>query len=105
MTFRGLSSSIELSSWHIAVINFQRRLRYRQTGRFAKILILLSAALKLWTGGAKQRLRVKEESYKPYIEEDFEYVAERFSKPDIGRIGQRVDGAGVGDLANKRVGE
>ena len=56
-------------------------------------------------GGAKQRLQVKEESYKPYIDEDFEYVAERFSKRDLGGIGQRADGAGVGDLANKRVEE
>ena len=37
---------------------------------FSKILILLSAVLKLWTRLAKQRLREQEESCNAYIEEE-----------------------------------
>ena len=42
--------------------------RHRQTSQFAKILIWLSAVSKLWT--KLQRLRVKEEPYTAYIEEE-----------------------------------
>ena len=48
---------------------------------------------------AKQRLRVKEESYKAYIEEELSLrnVAKRFIKPELRGIGQLVHGAGIGD--------
>ena len=42
---------------------------------------------------AKQRLRVKEESYKAYIEEELstsKTVVKKFTKPDLGGIGQQV---------------
>ena len=35
----------------------------------------------------------------------FENVAKRFIKPDLGDIGQQMNGAGSGDLANTRVRE
>ena len=59
------------------------------------------------TEAAKQRLRVKEESYKAYVEEELSLRKRRkkFIKPVLGGIGQQVNGAGIGDLANTRVPE
>ena len=53
---------------------------------------------------AEQRLRVKDESYKAHIEEE---LSLRNSRKEIyqarfGGIGQQVNCAGTGDLANTR---
>ena len=57
---------------------------------------------------AKQRLRVKEESYKAYIEEELSLRKRRKeihqSRP-LRHWWQQVHGAGIGDLANTRVRE
>ena len=69
---------------------------------------LAQCSVEVVDEAAKQRLRVKEESYKAYIEErscHSENVAKRFMKPDLGGIGQQVNGAGIGGLANARVRE
>ena len=64
---------------------------------------LAQCSVELVDETAKQRLRVKEESYRKNCH--FENVAKKFIKPDLGDIGQQVNGAGIGDLANIRVQE
>ena len=56
---------------------------------------------------AKQRLRVKEESYKAHIEEELSLRKRRkeIHQADLGGIGQQVNGAGIGGLANTRARE
>ena len=58
---------------------------------------------------AIQRLRVKEESYKAYIEEELSVTSKtsqrKFTKPDFGGTELQVTGAGIGDLANTFVRE
>ena len=56
---------------------------------------------------ATQRLRVKEESYKAYIEEELSLRKRRkkIIKPAFGGVGQQVNGAGIGDVTNSRVPE
>ena len=75
MTYIEIEDSLRGSCWE----------RHRQTSRFANILIWLSAVSKLWTKLQNSVLRVKEESYKAYIEEELSLrnVAERFIKPEI----------------------
>ena len=67
---------------------------------------LAQCSVEVVDEAAKQRLRVKEESYKAYIEEELSLrnVAKRFMKPDLGGIGQQVN-AGIGGLANTRARE
>ena len=81
--------------------------RHRHTSRFVKILILLSAVSKLWTRlqssvSERRKSRRKRPSKRSC---HFENVAKKFIKPDFGGIGQQVNGAGTGDLANTRVPE
>ena len=57
---------------------------------------------------ATQRLRVKEESYKAYIEEELSLRKRRKDNSSslfFGGVGQQVNGAGIGDVANSRVPE
>ena len=81
--------------------------RHRPTRQLAKILIWLSAVSKWWT---KLRNNVSV-SRKSRIRRawrrncHFENVAKKFIKPDLGGIGQQVNGAGIGNLANTRVRE
>ena len=51
--------------------------KHRQTKQLVKILIWLSAVLNWWTKLRKQRLRVKEESNKAYIEEELSFRKRR----------------------------
>ena len=81
--------------------------RHRQTSRFAKILIWLSAVSKWWTKlrnsvSVWRKSRTRRTSRRSC---HFENVAKRFIKPDLGGIGQQVNGAGIRDLANTRVPE
>ena len=68
---------------------------------------LAQCSVELVDEAAKQRVRVKEESYRPYIEEELSLRKRRkeVHQPDLGDIGQQVNGAGIGDLANTRVRE
>ena len=79
----------------------------RQTRQLAKILIWLSAVSNWWTKlrdsvSVRKKSRTKRTSRRSC---HFENVAKRFIKPDLGDIGQQVNGVGIGDLANTRVRE
>ena len=63
---------------------------------------LAQCSVELVDEAAKQRLRVKEESYKAYIEEE---LSLRKRRKEIHHIGLQVNGVGIGDLANTRVRE
>ena len=76
--------------------------KYRQTIRFVKSLILFSVVLKLWTRlqssiSERRKSRTKLISRKIC---HFENDAKKFIKPNVGSTGQHVNGAGTGDLAN-----
>ena len=62
---------------------------------------LAQCSVEVVDEAAKQRLRVKEESYKAYIEEELSLRKRReeIHQP-LGGIGHQVTGAGIGELAN-----
>ena len=78
--------------------------KHRQTSRFVRTLILLSAVLTLWTRlqSSVSEWRKKRTKLTSRWSCHFQNVAKKFSKPDHGGIGQQVNGAGTGDLANTR---
>ena len=68
---------------------------------------LAQCSVEVVDEAAKQRLRVKEESYKAHIEEELSLRKRRkeIHQARFGGIGQQVNSAGTGDLANTRVPE
>ena len=66
-----------------------------QTKQLVKILTWLQCSVGLVDEAAKQRLRVKEESYKAYIEEELSHRKRR----------NEIHQAGIGDLAHTKVRE
>ena len=66
---------------------------------------LAQCSVELVDEAAKQRLHVKEESYKAYIEDELSLRKRRkeVHQADLGDMGQQVNGVGIGDLANTRV--
>ena len=79
----------------------------RQASRFVKILILLSAVLKLWTRlqcsvSERRKSLTKCTSKRSCLAEN---AAKKFIKPDLKSIAQPGNGVRTGDLANTSVRE
>ena len=68
---------------------------------------LAQCSVEVADEAAEQRLRVKEESYKAHIEEELSLRKRRkeIHQARFGGIGQQVNSADTGDLANTRVPE
>ena len=100
---KSLMNALQLTITHIETEDFLRgRLGKTPTDKTAcEDPDMAQCTFELVNEAARQRLRVKEQSWSCH----FENVAKRFIKPGLGDIGQQVHGVGIGDLANTRVRE
>ena len=108
---KSLMNALQLTMRYIETENFLSGSccleRHRPTRQLAKILIWLSAVSKWWTK-LRNSVSVWRKSRRKRTSRrncHFEHVTKRFIKPDLGHIGQQVNGAGIGDMANTRAQE